>query len=73
MTGDIVKRSVLYTRPAPEEYGPAIEVGCDCGTITILTMDPEHLAAIREPQETCFTCEGCLTPNWLQVGPVSAD
>ena len=60
-------RSLLWATPVHTEDGPGIELGCDCGTITILVIDDaDQLAQI---QEVAVTCDGCNSTRWITVGP----
>lgn len=57
-------RGLLYARPAQTPDGPGIELGCDCGTVTAVYLDPETPA-----MDIAVTCEGCGTSHWLAVLP----
>lgn len=61
-------RSLLWANPVSTEHGPGIELGCDCGTNTILVIaDADQ---ITEPREVAFTCDGCNSTTWFTVRPV---
>lgn len=57
-------RSLVYVRPAGTADGPGLELGCDCGTVTALYLDPETPA-----MDVAVTCDGCGSPHWLAVQP----
>lgn len=60
-------RSLLYVRPYPD-LNNSLEIGCDCGTVTILTI--EGVDRITELHEEPFTCDGCHSTHWFTVGPM---
>jgi hypothetical protein len=61
-------RSLLWANPVETEHGPGIELGCDCGTTTILVI--EDAGQLTEPREIAATCDGCHSVRWMTVGPV---
>ncbi len=62
-------RSLLWANPYVGENGEkGIELGCDCGTDTILIIT--DVGQITEPQEIAVTCKGCNSVRWITVGPV---
>ena len=42
---------------------PAVVIGCDCGTVTHLTVVVEGNGMV----ESAFTCGGCLSVTWFTV------
>jgi hypothetical protein len=58
-------RGLCYVRV--HELG--LEALCDCGTTTILTVDPEDIRRLGPGQETAFTCDGCQSVHWLTLKP----
>lgn len=62
-------RGLEYARPIAHDDDPAIEALCDCGTLTILTLDPADIAALREPQDFAYTCGGCSSSHWVTIYP----
>lgn len=42
---------------------PAVEILCDCGTATHLTVEFTG----KGKGEAAFTCDGCLTVTWFTV------
>jgi hypothetical protein len=61
-------RSLLWANPVETEQGPGIELGCDCGTVTIVVIDGAD--QITHPQEVAATCDGCNSTRWITVGPI---
>lgn len=61
-------RSLLWANPVSTEHGPGIELGCDCGTNTILIIDGAD--QITQPREIAATCDGCNSTRWITAGPV---
>lgn len=61
-------RGLLWANPVQTERGPGIELGCDCGTNTVLIV--EDADRITQPQEIAATCGGCNSTTWITVGPV---
>jgi hypothetical protein len=60
-------RSLLWANPVSTEQGPGIELGCDCGTSTILVIDGAD--QLTELREIAATCDGCNSTRWITVGP----
>ena len=60
-------RSLLWAEPYSGEDGEGIELGCDCGTNTILISDGAD--QITRPQDSAATCDGCNSTRWITVGP----
>jgi hypothetical protein len=65
-------RGLCYARPAVHGGERAIEALCDCGTLTILTLDPADIAGLTAPHETAFTCGGCQSAHWITIYPTEA-
>ena len=59
-------RSLVCARP--HELG--IEALCDCGTTTILTVDPEDIRHLGAGTETSYTCGTCQSVHWLTLLPL---
>jgi hypothetical protein len=60
-------RSLLWANPVETERGPGIELGCDCGGVTVYII--EDADQITSPQEIPMTCDGCNSVRWVTVGP----
>jgi hypothetical protein len=77
---DLPGCGVEFARPSTEVPG-AIEVGCGCGTTTILAFgvagsDGQRIdaldnvpAATIPQQEIAVTCDGCQSAHWLTIVP----
>ena len=64
-------RSLLWAKPVVTDDGPGIELGCDCGTVTVLVIaDADKLTV---PQDVAVTCDGCHSVRWITAGPVPED
>jgi hypothetical protein len=50
-----------------------LEVLCDCGTATVLVIDPDDAAQVTGPQDVPFHCEGCNSVHWLTLGPLTQE
>jgi hypothetical protein len=59
-------RGLCYVRV----HEKGLEVLCDCGTTTVLVIDPGEMATVTEPREVPFHCEGCNSVHWLTIGPL---
>lgn len=62
-------RSLLWAKPVSAEEGPAIELGCDCGTVTVLVVPGAERLTV--PQEVAVTCGGCNSVRWITADPVA--
>jgi len=61
-------RSLLWAKPVMTDDGPAIEIGCDCATVTQHVIPGwDHLEHL---EELALTCGGCQSVTWVTVGPV---
>jgi len=61
-------RSLLYIRLYPD-LNDSVQVGCDCSTVTIWTI--EGVDRLTEPSKQPFTCDGCNSVTWFTVKPRS--
>lgn len=66
MGGGTLARGLEYVRP--HERGA--EALCDCGTVTVLVIDPAEAATVRETREVPWTCGGCNSVHWLTLQPL---
>ena len=60
-------RGLLWVKPLPVEQGGGLEITCDCGTITQLTIQVDD-GAVLPDHEVPFTCDGCLSTHWWTIG-----
>jgi hypothetical protein len=60
-------RGLCYVRYL-HELG--LEALCDCGTVTILTVDPGDIVRLPHAQETSYTCDTCQSTHWLTIKPL---
>lgn len=72
--GDYVPppRSLIYARRAEGPDGmPALEMGCDCGVITVCVFDLGG-RRLDKPHEVATTCDGCQSVRWMTIWPAEA-
>jgi len=57
-------RGVLYQRYLVVDGRPALEIACDCATVTqhVFDIDPAAL-----PAEVPLSCGGCQSTTWITV------
>jgi hypothetical protein len=65
MGGGTLARGLVYVRP----HKDGIEALCDCGTVTVLVIDPDEAATVTETREVPWTCGGCNSVHWLTLVP----
>jgi hypothetical protein len=61
-------RSLLWAKPVEAEDGPGIELGCDCGTVTVVVIVGADRLTV--PEDVAATCDGCNSVRWITVGPL---
>lgn len=77
--GDILpmRRGVdLLDMVFDEHRQPVAHLGCDCGTLTEITL--EGVGAIRKvdgvaAREFAYTCDGCGTTHWLTLAVMAPE